>query len=265
MKSRKTSDASYRAIADYYDAEYESNDVLDHDVPFLLQHLPKRSCNVLELCCGTARASIPLAEAGHRVAGADYDPKLLAIAKRKRDASGICADRLRLIRADVLKLKLDRSFDFAFLIFNTLLNFTTLADQDRLMSRVHAHLKPGGRFWVDVFYPDLTLLADSHAAHHDSATFYVHALERSVHRTTEIRQSRTQPQLQHITYHYTHADDRGDLHTQKIEFALTWMFPRELVLLLERHGFVVEQLYGDYHANPITPDSSRIIALAKKR
>ncbi len=265
MKSRKSSNPSYRAIADYYDAEYESNDVLDNDVPFLLRHLPKRSRKILELCCGTGRASIPLAEAGHRVVGVDYDPDLLAIAKRKRDGSGISPDRLQLVRADVLKLKLDETFDFAFLIFNTLLNFTTLADQDRLLSRVHAQLKPGGRFWVDIFYPDLTILAAAHHAHFDSATFYVHALDRSVHRTTEIRQSTKRPQLQELTFHYTHADERGDLHAEKIDFELTWMFPRELVMLLERHGFVVEQLYGDYRGNPITPESSRIIAVAKKR
>lgn len=260
----KRRDSSYRAIAAYYDAEYESNALLDHDTPFMLAHMPKRSQRVLELCCGTARASIPLAEAGHRVVGVDYDPDLLAIAKRKRDQSGISPGQLQLIRQDVRKLQLDASFDWAFLIFNTFLNFTTLADQDRVLSRVAAHLKPGGRFWVDIFYPDLSLLAESHHAHYDSATFFVHELDRSVHRTTEIRRSETRPQVQELTFHYSWADARGDLHHEKIDFELTWMFPRELVALLERHGFAVEALYGDYDAGPVTPESSRIIALARK-
>jgi ubiquinone/menaquinone biosynthesis C-methylase UbiE len=263
VKQRK--DASYRAIAAYYDAEYESNHLLDHDTPFMLSHMPKRAARVLELCCGTARAAIPVAEAGHRVVGVDYDAALLAIARRKRDMSGISESRLSLVRQNVLKLKLDERFDWAFLLFNTLLNFTTLADQDRLVSRVAAHLKPGGRFWVDLFHPDLSILAEAHHAHYDSATFYVHELDRSVHRTTEIRRSDTRSQVQQLTFHYAWADAGGDVHHEKIEFELTWMFPRELVLLLERHGFVVEALYGDYDASPITPDSPRIIALAKKR
>jgi len=255
----------YRAIAEYYDAEYVSNDVLDHDVPMLLDHLPKRSQRVLELCCGTGRAAVPLAEAGHRMTGIDVDSALLAIARRKAKVSGLDASRLELVRADVLTFRRDAEFDWAFLIFNTLLNFTTLAEQDKLMSNVCAALKPGGRFWIDVFYPDLSILAVDHHEHFDSATFYVPALNRSVHRTTEIRRSTKRAQLQEVTFHYAWADDSGDVHREQVRFEMTWMFPRELTLLLERNGFTVDRLYGDYDGGDVTPDSSRLIALAKKR
>ncbi len=261
----KPKSRSYRAIPHYYDAEYESSDVLDHDVPFLLSHLPKKSQRILELCCGTGRATIPLAEAGHRVTGVDYDRDLLEIAGRKRIATGLSDQRLRFIHADVLRMQLNETFDFAFLIFNTLLNFTTLPDQDRLLQQTAKHLKKGGRFWVDIFYPDLTILAEPFHAHYDSATFYVHALDRSVHRTTEIKRSAKRLQVQEMTFHYTWADEQGTLQAEKSEFDLTWMFPRELVMLLERNGFSVEALYGSYDGKPITPDSSRIIAMAKKR
>ena len=65
----------YRAIADYYDAEYEGSEMLLQDVPFFLGHLPaRRRLKVLELAVGTARAAIPIAQAGHRVTGVDYAP-----------------------------------------------------------------------------------------------------------------------------------------------------------------------------------------------
>lgn len=64
----------YRAIADYYDAEYESLEMLQHDVPLFLQQLPRRSLKILDLATGTGRSAIPLAQAGHRVVGVDYDP-----------------------------------------------------------------------------------------------------------------------------------------------------------------------------------------------
>ena len=89
-------------------------------------------------------------------------------------------------------------------------------------------------------------------------------LDRSVHRTTEIRRSEARPQVQEMTFHYAWADASGDIHREQIDFELTWMFPRELVTLFERHGFVIEALWGDYDGNPITPESSRIIALARK-
>lgn len=255
----------YRAIPEYYDAEYESNDVLDHDVPFMLRHMPRCRRRVLELCCGTARASIPVAQAGHQVVGVDYDPRLLRIADRKRESVGIESSDLSFVCQNVLNLKLTDRFDFIFLLFNTFLVFTTRQSQDRLLNRVARHLNPGGRFWVDIFYPDLGLLAEPHHPHCDSTTFYVHELDRSVHRTTEIRRSQKDPQVQEMTFHYTWADSNGRLHHQTIEFELTWMFPRELQRVLECHGFEVEHVYGDYSGRPITPESSRIIVSARKR
>ncbi len=263
MKNSK----GYRAIAHYYDAEYANNPVLDNDVPFLFDHLPRKRQRVLELCCGTARASIPLAQAGHQVVGVDYDADLLKLAIEKRDGVGIPESSLQLIRGDVLKgAKLDQKpFDFAFLIFNTLLNFTSLDEQDRVLQFAHAHLRPGGRFWVDVFYPDLAILANPHHAHYDSTTFYVPSLGRAVHRTTEIARSRKISQVQEVTFHYRWADDLGDIHHEKIDFDMTWMFPRELELLLDRNGFAVERLYGNYDGSAASAESPRIIAMAKKR
>lgn len=250
----------YRAIAEYYDAEYESNDVLDHDTPFLLSHLPKRRQNVLELCCGTARCAIPLAKAGHCVTGVDIDADLLAIARRKRDSVGLTERELALIRGDVRRFKSSTRFDWAVLLFNTLLNFTTLPEQDRVLSAVARALRTGGRFWVDVFNPDLGQLAERHVTKFDAATFHVAALDRDVTRTMDIRQSPDHPQLRHVTFRYEWADPGGKPRVETNHFDLTWMTPRELVLLLERHGFKVVHLYGDYDGSAVGPQSPRIIA-----
>ena len=53
----------YQGIAEYYDAEHERMEMLRHDVPFFLSQLPRRKrLSVLELCAGTARAAIPIAQ-----------------------------------------------------------------------------------------------------------------------------------------------------------------------------------------------------------
>jgi SAM-dependent methyltransferase len=263
MAKRKS--GRYRAIPHYYDAEYAGGDVLDNDVPFLLEHLPLRPQRVLELCCGTGRAAIPIAQAGHRVTAQDIDRDLLRIARQKRNGAGLSDRRLALVQGDVLKLDYGSEFDWAFLIFNTLLNFTTLAEQDRLLRGVHAALKPRGRFWIDVFNPDFRILATPHYKEFESTTFFVPECNRAVRRTTEIRRSPKRPQLQEVTFHYTWTSEDGKPQREAITFEMTWMLPRELTLLLERNGFEVQRLYGDYDGNAVTPDSPRLIALAKKR
>src|SRR5215203_5043230 len=74
----------YKANADYYDAEYEHSPMLQCDVPFFLGHLPRKRQRVLDVACGTGRASIPIAQAGHRVVGIDYDQDMLDRAAFKR-------------------------------------------------------------------------------------------------------------------------------------------------------------------------------------
>ena len=166
----------YRAIADYYDAEYDGNPMLLQDVPFFLGHLPKRRQSVLELACGTGRAAIPIAQAGHRVVGVDYAPEMLEIARRKRDSVGINDKQLRLVRADALDLHLDEAFDWIAIFFNTLLNFTTLGQLDRLLQGVRRHLKRRGKFWLDIFQPNLELLAQSYSEHVAMMQFVSEAL-----------------------------------------------------------------------------------------
>lgn len=255
---------SYQALPEFYDAEYHDNPMLQEDVPFLLSRLPQRPCRILEIAVGTARAAIPLAQAGHRVVGIDNDAAMLRLARQKRDAVGLDDEHLPLVRQDALKLKLPQRFDWAIILFNTFLNFITLKDQDALLSRVSAHLRRGGRLWLDIFNPNLDLLAAGRAADLDPILFYVPSLDRTVQRLTDVRVDLAN-QLQRITFHYHWFQDEGELRRARIRFQLTWLFPRELRLLLERHGFVLEQLFGNHDGSAVSAGSPRLIAQCRKR
>jgi SAM-dependent methyltransferase len=249
----------YRAIAEYYDAEYAESKLLQQDVPFFLGQLPRKRQSILELCVGTARAAIPLAQAGHAVVGVDYAEDLLAIATRKRDGVGIREKDLQLILGNVLELDLPKKFDWVCIFFNTLLAFVTLEEQDRLLTIVRNHLKPGGRFWTDIFQPDLALLSGQQTRGFDPHLFYVPNLERTVYQTTEIKRDCAK-QLQTVTFHYRWFEPNGREHREKNTFELTWIFPRELQLLLERNGLEIEELWGNYDGSPLGNNSPRMIA-----
>jgi ubiquinone/menaquinone biosynthesis C-methylase UbiE len=255
---------SYRAIAEYYDAENEHHDMLRFDVPTLLRHLPKRRQTVLELATGTARAAIPIAKAGHQVVGVDYAADMLEIARQKRDAAKISARNLSLVRANVLDLRLKKKFDWVVLLFNTMLAFPTLDDQDQLLQTVVRHLKPTGKFWVDLFNPNLALLAKPRSDNLDPVIFHVPKLNRTVFRNTTVVRDTT-AQFQRVTFNYHWFDAEGREHAERVAFALTFIFPRELRILLERNGLKIEKLYGDYSGSPLNLNSPRIIALCRRQ
>ena len=258
----------YKAIAAYYDYEFcvaRSAGILRHDVPFFLEHLPRRSQRVLELGAGTGRAAVPIAEAGHRVVAIDYDQDLLDIAARKRDTAGLSGRQLTLAHGDIRELsraKLGGTFDWICIFFNTFLAFPTLEEQDQLLQGVRRLLRPRGRFWLDIFQPDLAQLPRGRETGLDPVAFYVPELERTVFRTTELQRDPLQ-QAQQVTFHYLWYRPDGQARRQRTTFEMTYLFPRELRLLLERNGLRIEQMYGNYDGSPLTADSPRIIAVVR--
>ena len=249
----------YRAIADYYDAENERLAWLQRDVPFFLRQLPKARQDVLELATGTARAAIPIAQAGHRVVGVDYAEDMLEIARGKRDAVGLGERELSLIHGDATKLDLRRKFDWVAIFFNTFLGFTTLAEQDAVLQVARRHLKPRGRLWLDIFQPNLALMASEESRGIDPAVFYVPHLNRTVFMSVDVKRDPSR-QLQQVTFNYRWFDDDGRERKQKTRFDLTFIFPRELQILLERNGFAIDEIFGDHDGKPLNADSPRIIA-----
>ena len=62
----------------WYAEIYEQQENQTMDVDFMINLFSGRSLNILEVCCGGGRISIPLAQAGHVVTGFDYDEAMLA-------------------------------------------------------------------------------------------------------------------------------------------------------------------------------------------
>ena len=253
----------YRPNPAYYDHEFDRQEMLRHDVPFFMDHLPPKQ-RVLELAVGTGRAAIPLAQAGHRVLGIDNDRRMLDRGTRKRDAMGLSERQLRLRHGDLLDFDLGARFDWIALLFNTFLVFTNLEDQDRVLTRVREHLRPKGRFWLDVFQPNLELLGREVSTDLEPNVFYLPELDRTVFKSTEVRPD-VAKQVQRIVYHYAWFDRDGVEHRERSAFDLAILFPRELRLLVERNGLTIERLYGNYDGSELNAHSPRMIACCRKR
>jgi SAM-dependent methyltransferase len=253
----------YKAIADFYDAEYADSPMLQRDVPFFLRSLGKRPRSVLELASGTGRAAIPIAQAGHRVVGVDIDADMVERARQKRDGCGLTKRRLELMTGDAMSLRLARKFDWVAILFNTFFNFATLDQQDRVLATIRHHLKPKGRVYLDVFFPNIELLSQGRSVHHSPMVFYVPEHKRTVYRDVEIVRN-LRDSTQKVMFHYRWFENDGRERKKRVQFMMTWMWPREMALLLNRHGFEIEEMFGDYDGSPVTSDSTRMITVARR-
>jgi hypothetical protein len=110
-----------------------------------------------------------------------------------------------------------------------------------------------------VFQPDLSVLARPVTRSMEPTLFHVPRYDRTVLKTTEIRHS-PEAQRQRVTFHYTWIDARGVTRREKTEFDGTYIFPRELRILLERNGLRIERLWGNYDGSPLDANSPRMIA-----
>ncbi len=256
----------YDDLAELYDAENEHHAMLQEDVPFFLGQLPRRRHgrqSVLELACGTGRAAIPIAQAGHRVVGIDFDPAMITIAQRKASFVGLTKRELDLRVGDALKLNVRQRFDWVCILFNTFLAFSALEQQDACLETVERHLKPNGRFFMDILQPNVGLLAREKSRDLDPHLFYAPTLGTNVLKTIDVDRDPSR-QLEEVTFRYRWHDKNGRAKQRTMKFAMTFLFPRELQLLLERHGLEIESMWGNYDGSALDADSPRMIVRARR-
>ena len=94
-----------------YDANiYDGLNTCLSDLQFYKKRLPaNKDARILELCCGTGRLTIPIAQEGYNIFGVDYTPSMLEQAQAKAIKAGL---EINFIEADIRTLDLQEQFDF---------------------------------------------------------------------------------------------------------------------------------------------------------
>lgn len=104
---------------------------------------------VLELAIGTGRIGLPLAARGLRVDGIEQSAAMIA---RRRGKPG--GDAITITEGDMADVPVSGSYRLIFIVFNTLYNLLTQADQVRCFENVARHLTDDGVFLVEAALPD---------------------------------------------------------------------------------------------------------------
>jgi SAM-dependent methyltransferase len=255
--------AGWDEYAPFYDWE-NARTLGRRDVPFWRQVAMAARGPVLELGCGTGRISLPLVRAGVRLVGIDRSAPMLAQAAshrmpvRPRSAKRR-SGRLGLVRGDIRALPF-RVAEFSAVlapygVVQSLLRDTDLAAMLTSVARV---LEPGGLFGVDLV-PDVPRWRE----YRDKVQLKGRTAD-GAHLT--LRESVHQDPRRRLTiFEQTFVERRGRRATEH-RFKLTFRtLPMPvMVRRLERAGFAVEAVIGDYRGRPWHDQADVWIVLARR-
>src|SRR5262245_50899529 len=107
----------------------------------------------LEFAIGTGRVAIPLAERGVPVTGIELSAAMIARLREKSDEATI-----PVVMGDMATTVAPGRFSLVYLVFNTISNLLSQAEQVECFRNAARHLEPGGRFVIELGVPDLRRL-----------------------------------------------------------------------------------------------------------
>ena len=133
-------------FAEFFDRLHEGCG--DEEIwPVLLKPYGNR---ILELGSGTGRILIPLAKAGFRVTGIEYEPDMIALMEQK----DYPRDHLKVIQGDARSFSRGKRFDIIMLSCTFITHFADANDVVALLSSCRNHLDPDGCVIIDCSAPD---------------------------------------------------------------------------------------------------------------
>ncbi|WP_315907119.1 class I SAM-dependent methyltransferase [Priestia koreensis] len=229
--------------------------VVLQDVEMIKDYADRCKGPILELACGTGRATIPLAKQGHTVIGVDLHAGMLERAKEKATRERVNAS---FYQQDCTMLNLPVQASMVFMIGNSFQHFLTNKDQDHLLAGVKNHLKPGGLFIFDTRNPVFQDLAvpDRYEVR-DTNVYSQEILEKH----EEMYDHATQI-LTCETIRFVYEQDEV-VKEEKDRIKLRYTYPLELERLLSQHNFQMVECYGDWMKREFTAQSPQMIVVCK--
>jgi SAM-dependent methyltransferase len=250
----------YVDYAEYYDQDHD----MQVDIPFYLDLARQCGSPVLELACGTGRVAIPLADAGFEVWGIDLSENMLSVCRAKVEQRRL-SDRVHLELANMTTFDLPcKDFGLVYVPYRSFMHLFTQQEQIACLERVYRHLRPGGLFAVDLYAPNFAFLASEP----DRPFTLVCEFDLSnghhvIHRGRSVR-SDIVNQIQHSELRFEEYDAGGLLVRERtLPLYTRYTFRYELQLLLERVGFEVVDVHGDYDRRPYD-GTGEILAVARR-
>jgi ubiquinone/menaquinone biosynthesis C-methylase UbiE len=241
--------------APFYDWE-NARTLGRRDVAFWKRVAATADGPVLELGCGTGRVSHPLARSGVDLVGVDRSAPML---ERGRARTSRTPRSPRFVRADIRNLPFRRGcFAMVLAPYGVLQSLIRESDLTAALSSAARVLPRGGVFGIDLV-PDVPNWREyrNEVQLRGKAAGGAHlTLIESVHQ--DRRRSLT-------TFEQRYLERRGRrTTTHRFELTFRTLTIPQMARRLQRAGFSVETVLGDYRGRPWDPRADVWIILAKK-
>ncbi|RMF59316.1 MAG: class I SAM-dependent methyltransferase [Calditrichaeota bacterium] len=249
----------------------------DDDLPLYLELARASGSPVLEIGCGTGRVSLALAKNGFSVVGIDLSENMLKIAREKiKQLPKAVQERITLYQQDMCELNIpDQRFLLALMPYGEFAHVLERSRQEKALKAAFEHLVPGGMLIISMSNWDAheqrisykgTPIA--HWGHSMPLTYEgVFYDEKNQQMITRYIAKGYDPSVQIAVHVYIHeiTDKDGHLIARKTNvLPIRYIFRYEMELLLEKAGFVLENIYGYYDKSEFRFDSRRMIVVARK-
>ena len=201
----------------------------------------------LELAIGTGRVAVPLAERGVRVTGIELSEPMVAQLRRK-----VGERELPVVVGDMATTAAPGAGDFAvvFLVWNSISNLRTQEEQVACFRNAARHLRPGGRFVIELWVPPIRRLLPGQRAVPMSVEE-----EHLVFDTYDVAS-------QACTSHHYFRDAEHGIRYSAGHFRYIW--PAECDLMAQLAGLQLESRFEDWAGSAFTADSERHVSVWRK-
>ncbi|CAL9636302.1 class I SAM-dependent methyltransferase [Streptomyces sp. enrichment culture] len=190
----------------------------------------------LEFAIGTGRVAVPLAGRGVPVTGIDSSRPMV---ERLRAKAG--GPAIPVVIGDMATATAPGRYTLVYLVYNTISNLLTQAEQVQCFRNAARHLAPGGRFVVELWVPELRRLPPGQEA----------TVWKSV--PGSIGLDTYDVLRQHVVSHHFRFDETEQARLFRSPHRYIW--PAELDLMAQLAGFVLESRHADWGDAPFTADS----------
>ncbi|MFI6039476.1 class I SAM-dependent methyltransferase [Streptomyces sp. NPDC051315] len=190
----------------------------------------------LEFAVGTGRVAVPLAGRGVPVTGIELSPSMVERLRTKADE-----ETVPVIIGDMATTVAPGRFSLVYLVYNTISNLLTQAEQVECFRNAARHLTPGGRFVIELWVPELRRLPPGQAATvWESARGYI-GLD-----TYDVLHQR-------VVSHHFWFDETDQARLYRSPHRYIW--PAELDLMAQLAGFELESRDADWNGTEFTAES----------